>query len=85
MHVLPDISRNKGNQIIKCVQLTEYSMKIIFFLKNHEQNMVEKLFPDPFENIKIEHISGSAAIIFIQFGFTVCPNRVYQNILKLRC
>ena len=47
-----------------------------FFLKNHEQNMVEKLFPDPFENIKIKHISGSAAIIFIQFGFIVCPNRV---------
>ena len=31
MHVLPDISRNKGNQIIKCVQLIEYNMKIIFF------------------------------------------------------
>ena len=31
----------------------------IFFLKNHTQNVVEKLFPDPFLKIKFEHISES--------------------------
>ena len=30
-----------------------------FFLKNHSQNVVEKLFLDPFLKIKIEHTSVS--------------------------
>ena len=34
MHILPNISGNKGNQTMN--------------LKNHTQNVVEKLFPDPF-------------------------------------
>ena len=29
------------------------------FLKNHTQNLVEKLVPDPFLNNEIEHISES--------------------------
>ena len=28
------------------------------FLENHSQNVVEKLVPDDFLKIKIEHISG---------------------------
>ena len=40
------ISRSKYNQAIEFDQLTECNMKYI--LKNHTQNMVEKLFPDPF-------------------------------------
>ena len=28
-------------------------------MKNHTQNAVKMLFPDPFLKIKIEHISGS--------------------------
>ena len=32
---------------MKFGQLVEYNMRNIF-LKNHTQNMVEKLFPDPF-------------------------------------
>ena len=46
IHILPNISRSKGNQTKKFGQLIEYNM--IFFLKNHTQNMVEKLVPDPF-------------------------------------
>ena len=42
-YILPNISRNKGNQTMKFGQLIEYSI----FLKNHTQNVVEKLFPDP--------------------------------------
>ena len=47
IHILPDISRCKDNQTMIFGQLTEYNMKI-FFLKNHAQNMLEKLAPDPF-------------------------------------
>ena len=46
--MLPNnISRSKGNQTMKFGQLIEYNMKNIL-LKNHTQNVVEKLFPDPF-------------------------------------
>ena len=45
IHTLPNISRSKGNQTMKFDQLIEYYMRNIF-LKNHMQNVVEKLFPD---------------------------------------
>ena len=44
--ILPNISRNKGNQTKKSGQLIEYEKN--FFLENHTKNVVEKLFPDPF-------------------------------------
>ena len=43
--MLPNISRSKGNQKMKFGQLIEYNMKNIF-VKNHTQNVLEKLFPD---------------------------------------
>ena len=46
-HILPNISRSKGNQAMKLGQLIEYNMRNIF-VKNHTQNMLEKLFPDPY-------------------------------------
>ena len=46
-HVLSNISRSKGKQTIKFGQLIEHSMRNVF-LKNHTQNVVEKLVPDPF-------------------------------------
>ena len=49
--------RSKGNQTMKFGQLLEYNMT--FLLKNHIQNVVEKLFPDPFLKTTIEQISGS--------------------------
>ena len=48
IHILPDISRCKGNQAMKFGQLVEYNMRNIFFLKNHRQKGVEKLFPNTF-------------------------------------
>ena len=62
MHILPlllgnSISRSKGNQKLKFGQLVGYNMRNIFFLGNLTQNVVEKLFPYPFQKIKIEHIS----------------------------
>ena len=47
MHLLPNISRSKGNQTMKFGQLAEYNMRNIF-MKNHTQNVVEKLFSDSF-------------------------------------
>ena len=47
IHVLPRILRNKDNQAKKFGSLREYNMKNIF-LKNHTQNVVEKLVPDLF-------------------------------------
>ena len=58
IHILPNISRSKDNQAIKFGQLIEYNMKNIL-LKNHTQNMLERLFSDSYLKIKIEHISGS--------------------------
>ena len=47
IQILPNISRNKVNQTMKFGQLLEYKMRKLF-LKNHTQNVVEKLIPEPF-------------------------------------
>ena len=47
IHTIPNISRSKRNQTMKFGQSIESNMRNIF-LKNHPQNVVEKLFPDPF-------------------------------------
>ena len=47
IHILPNILRSKGNQTMKFDQLRKCNMKH-FSLKNHKQNVVEKLVPDPF-------------------------------------
>ena len=47
IYILINIVISKGSQTIKFGQLTEYNMRNIF-LENHSQNVVEKLFPDPF-------------------------------------
>ena len=44
---------------MKFGQLTEYNMKNIF-LKNHTQNVVEKLFSNSFLKNQIKHISASS-------------------------
>ena len=50
IYIFPNISRSKGNQAIKFGQLIEYNIGT-FLLKNHTQNVVEKLFPDPYLKI----------------------------------
>ena len=47
IHILTNTSKSKGNQTVKFGQLIEYNINI-FFLKNHSENAVEKLVPDPF-------------------------------------
>ena len=47
MHILP--ITQKGNHTMKFGQLQEYNMKTIEkSLKNHTQNLLEKLFTDLF-------------------------------------
>ena len=46
-HILPNISRIKGNQAIKFGQLIEYQVKN-FFLKNDAENVTGRLVPDLF-------------------------------------
>ena len=46
IHILQNISRNKGHQTIKCDQLIEYNMRNV--LPENPQNVVEKLVLDPF-------------------------------------
>ena len=61
---MPNVSRSKGNQTTKFGQLIEHNM--IFFFKNHTQNVVKK--PRPFsEKIK----SAYLWIIYVKF-YTIC-------------
>ena len=53
IHTFPNISWSKGNQTIKFGQLKKNIKWWKFFLKNHTQNVVEKLFPDHFLNSQI--------------------------------
>ena len=57
------VASSKDNQTMKFDQLIEYNRKIL--LKNHRQNMAEKLFLDPF--LKKSKLSFSDSI-----AFTVC-------------
>ena len=43
IHILCNISRSKGNQIMKFGHLIACNIRN----KSHTQNMAEKLFPDP--------------------------------------
>ena len=47
IHILTNISRSKDNQPTKFGQLIDCNVRIIF-LKNYTQNVMEKLFTDPF-------------------------------------
>ena len=47
IHILPNISRNKGNQTIKFCQLIEYNKRNIIF-KNHGENEAGRPVPEHF-------------------------------------
>ena len=47
LHILLNILGSKGNQTMKFHHLIEVTWEAIL-LKNHTQNVVEKLVPDPF-------------------------------------
>ena len=49
IYVLPSITRSTGNQTKKIYSVNRTKQEI-FFLKNHEQNVVKKLILNPFLN-----------------------------------
>ena len=64
---MTNISRNKGNQTIKLVQLIEYNMRNIFvekFYRKRDGQTIPRLF---YKKIKFDYISGSIDQSFIQF------------------
>ena len=63
IRIFTNISISEGHQAMKFGQLIEHNMRI-FFLKNHTQNVVEKLFPGPFLKIKIARIFGISILKF---------------------
>ena len=69
IHILPNISRNKGNQAMKFGQLIEYNITWeTIFLKNHTQNVVEKLLPDPFlENLNWAYLAQYSEVLYSLF------------------
>ena len=69
IHILPNISKYKGNQTMKFGQLIEYNRRNNF-LKKSCTKCGSEAFPDPFK-IQIERISGSIDENFIQFVFIV--------------
>ena len=46
IHILPSISRGKGNQTMKFDQFIEYNKRNIFFLKNYAINEARRLVSD---------------------------------------
>ena len=50
IHILPNISRIKGNQTTKFGQLIEYGMRNVF----HTQNVLKKLVSDPTLSIYLD-------------------------------
>ena len=79
MHILPNMSRSKSNQIMKFSQLIVCSMRNIFLEKSYTKCGGETI-PRPFRQI-----SGSRVSRFIPFVFVVSQVQLYRNILKLSC
>ena len=52
---MPNISRSKDNQAMKFGQLLDIAGET-FLLKNHAQNVAEKVVPDPFLKTPVEPI-----------------------------
>ena len=55
-----------------------------FFLKTHTQSVVEKLIPNLFLKIQIEHIFGSTFWNFIQLVLIACLSRGLPKYIKTK-
>ena len=70
MHVLPNVSRSKGNQTMKFGHLNV--ARETFLLKNQTKNVVETSIITLFWKIKTKHISGSIVYSFIHSNCIPC-------------
>ena len=80
---MTNLSRSKGNQVIKFGQFIEYNIRNIFSWKTKHKMWLRNYFNTFFKKIKIEHISWSIIWSVIQFVFVAWQVNDYQNILKL--
>ena len=83
-HILPNVSRRKGNQTMKFCQLKEYSMRNIF-LENHTKNVVEKVFPETFLKNQNWTYLWINSLNLYAVCFYCMQVEGYRNILKLCC
>ena len=58
IHLLANISRSKGNQIMEFDQLIEYNMRNVFLEKSYTKMWWKNYSQTLFLKIKIEHICG---------------------------
>ena len=66
IHTLANISRNKGNQAIKCGQLIEYKMRNIFLEKSYTKGGGETISKPLSKKSKL--------VCFIQVVFSCIPS-----------
>ena len=83
IHILPNISRSKGNKIMKFGQFINVTWKIPFS-KNYMQNVVENLVPDLLLKNQLFTISlDQQSEILSSLSLFYVQVESYQNILKL--
>ena len=84
IHILPNISRSKENQIMKFGQLTEYNMINVFLEKSFTKygGTIPRPFPEK-SKLNISLVQQSK--VLYNLNFIVCHVEGYRNILKLIC
>ena len=68
MHILTNISGNKGNQTMKLGQLIDYKRIEIFFLKNNAENEAGILVPGLFLFFKYAQYGLKASGLQLNFN-----------------
>ena len=86
IHILPNISRSKGNKIMKFGQFINVTWKIPFS-KNYTLNVVENLVPDLFLKNQLFTISldQQSEILSSLFVFILCPSWVLPKYIETTC
>ena len=85
VHILPDISRSKGNQTIKLGQLIKFNMRNIF-LKKSCTTCSRVTRPRPFlKKSKLNICLDQQSEVLYSLFLLYAQLEDYQTILKLRC
>ena len=85
VHVSSNVSRNKGDQIMKLGQFIKYDVRNIF-LKNHSENEEGRLFPDLcllFKKVSYEIKGSGVHLISIYFNIHRLLYTININCIKL--
>ena len=83
IHILPNISKSKGNWTMKFGQLIKYNMRNSFLEKSYKKCDGESI-PRPFSKKSKLSISLNQQSEFL-FSLLYLQINEHQNILKLRC